>query len=254
MIRKIIHIDSKKCNGCGLCVSACHEGAIGMRNGKAVLLRDDYCDGLGDCLPVCPTKAISFEEREALAYDEAAVQKKIMEREKMQEREKTQEREKIQEREKSLLPCGCPASVSRELPVLKSARTGEEAEKSQMQASCLRQWPVQLRLVSPHAAFLQHANLLIAADCTAYACGSFHQQFMAEKVTLIACPKLDAVDYAEKLIPILENNNIASIVVVKMSVPCCQEIAKATLRAIQKSGKHIPLQVVTLSPEGELVE
>ena len=242
MIRKIIRIDSKKCNGCGLCVSACHEGAIGMRNGKAVLLRDDHCDGLGDCLPVCPTKAISFEEREALAYDEAAVQKNIM------------EREKIREQEKSLLPCGCPASISRELPVLKSAPSAEKAGKSEMQASCLRQWPVQLRLVSPHAAFLQNANLLIAADCAAYACGSFHQQFMAGKVTLIACPKLDGVDYAEKLIPILENNKIASIVVVKMSVPCCREIANATLRAIQKSGKHIPLQVVTLSPEGEVIE
>lgn len=237
MIRKIIHIDTEKCNGCGVCVNACHEGAIGLKNGKAILLRDDYCDGLGDCLPVCHTEAISFEEREALSYDEEAVQRNM------------------QERQKQQLPCGCPSSMTRKLFAASQQTTGvEEDNDTYLPYSCLQQWPVQLRLVSPNAEFLAHADILIAADCTAYAYGSFHKQFMSGKVTLIGCPKLDTVDYADKLVAILSHNEIRSVLVIKMSVPCCMDIAKATIRAIQKSGKNIPLKVITLSPEGTILE
>lgn len=227
MIRKIIRIDTEKCNGCGLCLTACHEGAIGMKDGKAVLLRDDYCDGLGDCLPACPTGAITFEVREALPYDEEAVLANMRKKENAASR--------------------CPGSMSREL------QAGAGTAATEEQPSCLKQWPVQLRLVPGNAAFLQNADLLIAADCTAFAFGAFHQKFMNGRITLVGCPKLDPVDYAEKLAEILGANPIASITVVKMSVPCCQGLAAAVMRAIEKSGQKIVPDITTISSEGEIL-
>jgi len=220
MIRKIIKIDEEKCNGCGLCAKACHEGAIGMVDGKAKLLREDYCDGLGDCLPACPTNAISFEEREAPAYNEAAVlaAKKAKE---------------------APLPCGCPGSACQSVTAT---------------ASRLTNFPVQIKLLPPNAPYFEGADLLIAADCTAYAYGDFHNRFMANKVTMIGCPKLDMVDYAEKLTEIFKNNNIRSVTVTRMTVPCCGGLPYAVKTAIEASGKDIPLQIVTISPDGKIIE
>jgi NAD-dependent dihydropyrimidine dehydrogenase PreA subunit len=194
MIRKIIKIDEEKCNGCGACASACHEGAIAIINGKAKLTRENYCDGLGDCLPACPTGAITFEEREAPAYDEAAVF-----------------------------------------------------------ASKKKQWPLQIKLMPPRAPYFNGANLLIAADCTAYAYENFHQEFMKNHVTVIGCPKLDAVDYTEKLTEILKHNDIKSLTVLRMEVPCCGGIERAATRALATSGKLIPWQVVTISTDGKIL-
>ena len=216
MKRKIITIDESRCNGCGLCVSACHEGAIGLVEGKARLLRDDYCDGLGDCLPACPTGAISFEEREAAAYDEAAV-----------------------ERNKASKTTAAPAP---------SVPASETAGKSE-----LRQWPVQLKLAPVSASFFNGADLLLAADCAAFARGSFHGDFMRNRVTVIGCPKLDAVDYSEKLAAILANNDIRSLTVVRMEVPCCGGLDYAAAEAIRASGKFIPTQTIVLSTEGEIL-
>ncbi len=199
MIRKIIHINEEKCNGCGLCASACQEGAIGIVNGKAKLLRDDYCDGLGNCLPVCPTNAISFTEREAAAFDEAAV-------------------------------------------------------KENMTATALRQWPVQIKLVPVNAPYFDGAHLLIAADCTAYAYRNFHQDFIRGKVTLIGCPKLDEGDYSEKLTEIIRQNNIKSVTIVRMEVPCCGGLARAAENALRNSGKFIPWQVKVISTDGYIVD
>ena len=203
MVRKIIRINEEKCNGCGACASACHEGAIEMIDGKAKLTRENYCDGLGDCLPACPTNAITFEEREAPAYDEAAVL---------------------------------------------AAKQKKERTSSQ-----LSQWPVQIKLVPVRAPYFESANLLIAADCTAYAYGNFHNEFMCNRVTLIGCPKLDQVDYTEKLTEILKNNSINSVTIVRMEVPCCGGIEYAAKRALQASGKLIPWQVVTISTEGKIL-
>lgn len=235
MKRNIIIIDEEKCNGCGECVTACHEGAIGLREGKAVLLRDDYCDGLGDCLPVCPTGAISFEEREALPYDEAAVQANMT-------------------RQKAPSPFqGCPGSRMQLLqPVAEESRPAG-AGSGAGQASCLRQWPVQIKLVPARAAFFAGADLLVAADCTAFAYAGFYQEYMKDKVTLIGCPKLDATDYTEKLAEILKNNEIRSVTLARMSVPCCGGIEQAAVQAIRQSGKDIPLQVVTFTPDGKKV-
>jgi len=233
MIRKIIHIDSEKCNGCGLCAQACHEGAIGMLGGKAVLLRDDYCDGLGDCLPACPTSAISFVEREALAYDEAKVQAHM---------QKT-----------NTFPCNCPGSAARAI----EPDRGQQAEPCPLSAvpvSQLSQWPVQIKLVPAHAPFLEGAHLLVAADCTAYAYASFHEDFIKGKVTLIGCPKLDEDDYAAKLSEILRQNRIKSITVVRMQVPCCGGLESAVIRALQAHERLIPWQVVTISTDGRIVE
>ena len=233
MIRKIIKIDSKKCNGCGACAAACHEGAIEMVNGKAVLTREDYCDGLGDCLPACPVNAISFEEREAPAYDEAAVKQAQMKKAGM------------------TLPCGCPGSQSRAIQRPAAAPAAESAPVGRSQ---LQQWPVQIKLVPVNAPYFNGANLLIAADCTAYAYGNFHNEFIRNRITLIGCPKLDEGDYAEKLTAIISNNDIKSVTIVRMEVPCCGGIENAAKRAIQASGKFLPWQVVTITTDGRIKE
>jgi len=231
MIRKIIKIDEEKCNGCGACAAACHEGAIEMVNGKAHLSREDYCDGLGDCLPACPTGAITFEEREAPAYNEVAVRQA-----KMQKHGIT-------------LPCGCPGTQAKAIKREASAPAVRSAMTSQ-----LKQWPCQIKLVPVHAPYFENANLLIAADCTAYAYASFHNDFIRNHITLIGCPKLDEGDYAEKLTEIIANNNIKSLKIVRMEVPCCGGIENAAKRALQASGKFIPWQVVTISTDGKILE
>ncbi len=230
MIRKIIKIDSDKCNGCGACASACHEGAIGMVDGKAKLMREDYCDGLGDCLPACPTGAITFEEREAPAYDEQAVLKAKSQKEK--------------------LPCGCPGTQSR--VISHSECTQDSAADTVKVQSRLSQWPVQIKLVPVNAAYFENADLLIAADCSAYAYGDFHNEFIRNRVTLIGCPKLDDEDYSQKLTQIISLNNIRSVTVVRMEVPCCGGIQYAAQKAIEVSGKKIPLNVVTITTDGKI--
>ncbi len=233
MIRKIIKIDEEKCNGCGACAAACHEGAIEMINGKAKLTREDYCDGLGDCLPACPTDAITFEEREAPAYDEAAVLAAKAEK----------------ESSCNTLPCGCPGTQSKSIK-----RTVTPAPAAQVSHSQLTQWPVQIKLVPVNAPYFEGANLLVAADCTAYAYGNFHNEFIRNHVTLIGCPKLDDDDYADKLTAIIANNNIKSVTVVRMEVPCCGGIEHAVKRALQASGKIIPWRIVTVSTDGRILD
>ena len=240
MKRRIIEIDREKCNGCGACAAACHEGAIAMVDGKVQLMRDDYCDGLGDCLPACPAGAITFVEREAVAYDEKAVIEN--KRKKMQERMK---------KEGMTLPCGCPGSRSRKIEHEKSDEKGIHCAKS---VSRLSQWPVQIRLVPVNAPYFDGAKLLIAADCTAYAYAGFHEQFIKGHITLIGCPKLDDVDYSEKLTEIIRNNDIRSVTVVRMEVPCCGGLEYAAKTALQKSGKFIPWQVVTVSTDGRILD
>ena len=235
MIRKIIQIDAEKCNGCGLCAEACHEGAIGMVDGKATLLRDDYCDGLGDCLPVCPTGAITFVEREALEYNEEEV-KSNMEKKKAEK-----------------LPCGCPGTNSKAI-VRESAPAAEVKQSTEAAVSQLNQWPVQIKLVPVNAPYFDGAKLLVAADCAAYAYANFHEDFIKGKITLIGCPKLDEGDYAEKLTEIFRQNDIKSVTVVHMEVPCCGGIENAVVRALQNCGKMIQWQVVTISTDGRILE
>ncbi|MCH5210196.1 MAG: 4Fe-4S binding protein [Oscillospiraceae bacterium] len=227
MIRKIIKIDEEKCNGCGACAVACHEGAIKMIDGKAKLTREDYCDGLGNCLPACPTNAISFEEREAPAYDEAAVL--------------------AAKKEQETLPCGCPGTQAKAIEP-KPASTEHTYSVSQ-----LSQWPVQIKLVPVNAPYFTGANLLVAADCTAYAYGNFHSEFIRNRITLIGCPKLDDIDYSEKLTQIITNNDINSITVVRMEVPCCSGIDFAVKQAIIASGKSIPRKTVIISTDGKIL-
>ena len=229
MIRKIIHIDEEKCNGCGACAAACHEGAIEMVNGKARLAREDYCDGLGDCLPTCPTEAITFEEREAPAYNEAAVL--------------------AAKQEKIPLPCGCPGTQAK--AIQREPRTAPAVQTAA--ASQLSQWPVQIKLVPVNAPYFHGAKLLVAADCTAYAYGNFHDEFIRGHITLIGCPKLDEGDYTEKLAQIIAGNDIKSVTVVRMEVPCCGGIENAVKRALQESGKFIPWNVVTVSTDGRIL-
>ena len=237
MIRKIIQIDEEKCNGCGACAEACHEGAIGMVNGKAKLLRDDYCDGLGDCLPTCPTGAISFVEREAAAYDEKAVQENMRKKNRMNSPSVG-------------VHAGCPGSRMQRIQ-----HSQESAPSAPMQAELqLRQWPCQIKLVPVGAPYFEGAKLLIAADCSAYAYARMHEDFMRGKVTLIGCPKLDNVDYSEKLTQIIQNNNIQSVTIVRMEVHCCGGLELAAKKALQASGKFIPWQVVTISIDGKILE
>ncbi len=236
MIRRVIQIDEEKCNGCGACAAACHEGAIDMIGGKAQLTRDDYCDGLGDCLPACPTGAITFVEREAAAYDAAAVLKNKQER--MQGKGKT-------------LPCGCPGTQAK--AIVRGTAEPEACSATHM-VSELRQWPVQIKLVPVNAPYFKDAHLLVAADCTAYAYAAFHRDFVRGRITLVGCPKLDSVDYSEKLTEILRNNNIKSVKVVRMEVPCCGGIENAVKSALQASAKFIPSQVVTVSTDGRILE
>ncbi len=250
MIRRIIRIDEEKCNGCGACANACHEGAIEMVNGKARLMREDYCDGLGDCLPACPTGAISFEEREAPAYDEAAVlaAKKVAEAAKAGQASAQTARGPVH------AAGGCPGSMARTIARQRENEESQAALRGASPASRLSQWPVQIKLAPVQAAYFAGAHLLVAADCTAYAYGDFHNQFIKNKITLIGCPKLDAVDYSEKLTQILAANDIKSVTVVRMEVPCCGGIEHAVKEALKASGKFIPWQVVTISTDGRILE
>lgn len=231
MVRKIIKINEDLCIGCGICADACHEGAIGMVNGKAKLMREDYCDGLGDCLPACPTNAITFEEREAPAYDHEAVLAAQA------------------AKAAAPLPCGCPGTNAKSIVRENTPAPAQAADVS----SALSQWPVQIKLVPVNAPYFDGANLLIAADCTAFAYGDFHRRFIRNHITLIGCPKLDEGDYSEKLTEIIKNNDIRSITIVRMEVPCCGGIEQAAKRAIQASGKFLPWQVVVISTNGQIV-
>ena len=237
MKRKIIRIDEEKCSGCGACAAACHEGAIGMVDGKAKLLRDDYCDGMGDCLPECPTGAITFEEREAAAYDEKAVLA-------------SKQKKAAEEHAALHAHGGCPGAAMRQMDRDASPAPVTAAAP----VSQLRQWPVQIKLVPTKAPYFEGAKLLIAADCTAYAYANFHQEFIRGKVTLVGCPKLDGVDYTEKLTEIISSNDIQSVTIVRMEVPCCGGLETAAKRALQNSGKFIPWQVVTVSIDGRILD
>ena len=237
MKRRIIEIDQDKCNGCGACAAACHEGAIAMADGKAKLMRDDYCDGLGDCLPACPTGAISFVEREAAAYDEAAV---------------LANKQKKMQQEGMRLHGGCPGT--RMKTIRQTEPLGAKTASAAVVQSRLSQWPVQIKLVPVNAPYFDGAKLLIAADCTAYAYAAFHERFIRGHITLVGCPKLDSVDYSEKLTEIIRNNDIRSVTVVRMEVPCCGGLEYAAKKALQNSGKFIPWQVVTISTDGNILD
>ena len=245
MVRRIVEINEELCNGCGACASACHEGAIAMVDGKAKLLRDDYCDGLGDCLPNCPVGAISFIEREAAAYDEAAVKARMEERKKA---EHNHSHSHAHGHEGHVCPGGAAKTFHRAEHESSTSVAPQKAE------SRLAQWPVQIKLVPIHAPYFDGANLLISADCAAYAYASFHEDYMKNHVTLMGCPKLDDVDYSEKLTEILKNNNIKSVKIVRMEVPCCGGIEHAAVTALKNSGKMIPWQVVTLTCDGRVKE
>ena len=238
MLRQIIKIEEDKCNGCGLCANACHEGAINIVDGKAKLIRDDYCDGLGNCLPVCPTGAISFENRDTDAFDESAVAAKLQDKPKD-------------------LPCGCSGTQSKTIkrhePLEMTNLDSVTQQTMQVNTSQLNQWPIQIKLVPPNAPYFNNANLLVAADCTAFAHGNFHS-FMKNKITIIGCPKLDNTDYSEKLSAILMANEIKSITVIRMEVPCCGGIVNAVQDALRKSGRFIPWSVKIIGTDGTIIE
>ena len=257
MIRRIIQIDEEKCNGCGACAKACHEGAISMVNGKAKLMRDDYCDGLGDCLPNCPVDAIHFVEREAAAYDAEAVKQNMLK--KQQEEAAKQNAGEGPNAPVKLFAGGCPGTRMRMMNREESMQNAESEEEGRETAksvnkSMLSQWPVQIKLAPVNAPYFDGAKLLVAADCSAYAYGDFHNRFIKGHVTLIGCPKLDNVDYSEKLTEIIKNNNIKSVTIVRMEVPCCGGLELAAKKALQESGKFIPWQVVTLSLDGQILD
>lgn len=235
MKRKIVKIHEERCNGCGLCVNACHEGALEIVNGKAVLLSDVYCDGLGDCLPQCPVDAIEIIEREAEEFDKELVEKKMSERKQKEEP----------------MPCGCPGHHAKVINHKEAVKVKEEKVELSSQ---LRQWPVQIKLVSPMAPYFDGADILVAADCTAYAYANIHNEFMKGRVTLIGCPKLDDIDYSEKLAAILKNNEVKSITVLRMEVPCCSGIVNAVKNAIIQSGKLIPWGFKIVSTDGTLLD
>lgn len=235
MKRRIVKIDEEKCNGCGLCISACHEGALELINGKAKLISESYCDGLGDCLPECPVGAISIEERDASAYDEDAVKERMANRNILNEHQ---------------LACGCPGTHARSIE--RKDSLGQENRRPAVEQSQLRQWPCQIQLVPVNAPYFDNAHLLIAADCTAFAYADFHQSFMRNKITLVGCPKLDDVDYAEKLAAILKYNDIKSVSVLRMEVPCCGGIVGAVKKALINSGKMIPWSVTTITTDGNI--
>lgn len=238
MLRKIIKIDEEKCNGCGLCVTACHEGALQLIDGKARLVSESYCDGLGDCLPECPTKAIVLEERETVEYDEEAVKKRM---------------EKIKAQPEAAIPCGCPGTQAKLLTNKQLEVTSPVLSSENIQSQ-LGQWPCQLKLVPVSAPYLDNAHLLIAADCTAFAYANIHQKFMRNKITLIACPKLDDTDYSEKLTSILKQHEIKSLSILRMEVPCCGGIVQAAKKALLNCEKLIPWSVVTISTDGRIIE
>ncbi len=231
MIRKIVQIEEEKCTGCGLCAHACHESAIAMVDGKAKLIRDDYCDGFGDCLPVCPADAISFVEREALPYDEEAVK----------------------ENQRNAAEAGSESGAG-QMQVRGEDAAEDAAENGAAAPSQLRQWPVQIKLVQERASMFAGANLLVAADCTAYAYGNFHQDFIRNHVVLVGCTKLDDIDYSEKLARIFLRNEIKSITVARMEVPCCAGMERAVKMALKESGKKIPVKTVVISTEGEILQ
>ena len=254
MLRKIVNISEKKCNGCGLCVSACHEGAIELIDGKAKLISDEYCDGLGDCLPECPTGAIEIVEREAKEYNEELVQAKIEERENL----KTKDNEASVEKPK--LPCGCPGTMAKSIErkpksiLINKNTLGKKPEEDFTMPSELRQWPVQIKLINTRAAYLENADLLIAADCTAYAYANIHKDFIKDRITLIGCPKLDDNEYyKEKLAEILTNNKIKSIKVLRMSVPCCGGIVSAVKGAMLLSSTIVPYSEVVIDTDGSII-
>ncbi|MGI5998379.1 MAG: ATP-binding protein [Lutispora sp.] len=242
MIRKIIKIDEEKCNGCGLCINACHEGALELVNGKAKLISESYCDGLGDCLPECPTGAIEIEEREAADYDEEAVKARMEER---------------KNHFNNILACGCPGSHARVIEKSNSIEHSNcnchDSSHKKMESE-LRQWPCQIKLVPVNAPYFNNSNLLIAADCTAYAYANIHNDFMKNKITLIGCPKLDNVDYADKLTEILKHNDIKSVTVLRMEVPCCGGLTHAVKQALLNSGKMIPWRIVVIGTDGSIIE
>ena len=268
MIRKIIHIDEEKCNGCGLCASACHEGAIDIIDGKAKLVRENFCDGFGDCLPNCPTGAITFEEREAPAYDEAAVkesQRNKMEEKLMTEQEQNMMKEVAQhavghvtehagESSGGAFDRRCPGSRFMQFDHNEEHQEEQAPAANVKPVSRLMQWPCQIKLLPAQAPFYDGTKLLIAADCTAYAYANMHEDFMKGKITLIGCPKLDAIDYSEKLTEIIANNDIKSVTIVRMEVPCCGGLQRAAETALKNSGKFIPWQVITISRDGRILD